>query len=72
MMMERSSSNAEERQQFLITKDDLISWYMDNYLKDILDSDDLVSKEYEKISKVINRMIYNDLSLIVSFDILLF
>lgn len=55
----------------LVTKDNLITWYLENYGNLGEDAtDETISKEYEKIARVIDRMITHDMSLIVSATML--
>lgn len=53
----------------VVIKDDLITWYLENYRDGTAEqSDAAISQDYEKIAKVVDRMVTHDMSLIVGLE----
>lgn len=55
-------SGADGVVEAVLSRDDLITWYIENNAE----PGAVVDDEYERISKVIRRMVNHDMSLIVS------
>lgn len=65
--VEQAQQQGQQAVESVITKDDLITWYLENNRDESVEqTDEFLQQEYEKISKVIDRMVLHDISLIVS------
>lgn len=61
------TSENQQQVSFLITKDNLVTWYIEHCIPGIEEqTEESNLREYRKIERVIDRMITHDMSLIVS------